>query len=229
MSGFFDLALARNASGEKTRGSRPDYCKIVTLFCSVDLFAVRLANSKSIPIPGWHDGGLKQWPGETGKSPTAPSPISGPDAKSSGNLLWSIYLHDSHIRHSAAPDNRPMVMPRYGWLGQHRYCCGFSGDQTSEWETLQAEVAMTANSANVAFAHWSHDVSAGVPFLFFEGQASRSGRSVLHRSAAFTATRRPSCTCAGRSSELCLRCTGRTARKAATAITGRRRMPRCSR
>ena len=103
----------------------------------LDLFAVRLANSKSIPIPGWHDGGLKQWPEETGNAPTAPSPISGPDAKSSGNLLWSIYLHDSHIRHSAAPDNRPMVMPRYGWLGQHRYCCGFSGDQTSEWETLQ--------------------------------------------------------------------------------------------
>ena len=147
----------------------------------LDLFAVRLANSKSITIPGWHDGGLKQWPGETGNAPTAPSPISGPGAKSSGNLLWSIYLHDSHIRHSAAPDNRPMVMPRYGWLGQHRYCCGFSGDQTSEWETLQAEVAMTANSANVAFAHWSHDVSAGVPFLFFEGQASRSGRCTDRR------------------------------------------------
>jgi alpha-glucosidase (family GH31 glycosyl hydrolase) len=51
-----------------------------------------------------------------------------------------------------------MVMPRYGWLGQHRYCCGFSGDQTSEWQTLRAEVAMTATAANVGFAHWSHDI-----------------------------------------------------------------------
>ena len=47
MSGFFDLALGRNASGEKTRGSRPDYCKIVTL--SRFGLAVRL---KASPFQG---------------------------------------------------------------------------------------------------------------------------------------------------------------------------------
>ena len=143
MTGFFDLAMGRNATGAKTRGSRPDYW--------------------------WHDGGMPQWVDglldrgrgyrNTGNSPTFPSPISGPDAVSSGNLFWSVYVHDSHIRHGAAPEaNRPMVMPRFGWLGQHRYCCGFSGDQISEWQTLEAEVTMTATAANVGFAHWSHDI-----------------------------------------------------------------------
>ena len=50
------------------------------------------------------------------------------------------------------------MMPRFGWLGQHRYCCGFSGDQISEWPTLEAEVVMTATAANVGMAHWSHDI-----------------------------------------------------------------------
>jgi alpha-glucosidase (family GH31 glycosyl hydrolase) len=57
----------------------------------------------------------------------------------------SVYAHDTHIRLTAGSEaNRPMVMPRYAWLGQHRYCCGFSGDQDSAWPTLQAEVAMVS-------------------------------------------------------------------------------------
>lgn len=151
MTGFWDLAMGRNATGPKTKGSRPDYW--------------------------WHDGALQQWiDGDkfgrgyrfTGKSPTEPSPISGPAAESSGNLFWSIYVHDSHIRHSAAPEsNRPMVMPRYGWLGQHRYCCGFSGDQTSEWQTLEAEVVMTATAANIGFAHWvSSQATLQLPVMY---------------------------------------------------------------
>ena len=49
-------------------------------------------------------------------------------------------------------------MPRFGGLGQHRYCCGFSGDAASSFDTLRAEVNMTKTAANVGFAHWSHDV-----------------------------------------------------------------------
>merc|ERR1712151_1071730 len=51
-----------------------------------------------------------------------------------------------------------MVMPRYAGVGQHRYCCGFSGDAQSDWTTLAAEVNVTRTSANIAFAHWSHDI-----------------------------------------------------------------------
>ena len=49
-------------------------------------------------------------------------------------------------------------MPRYAGLGQHRFCCGFSGDADSTWTTLRAEVIMTATAANVAFGFWSHDI-----------------------------------------------------------------------
>ena len=49
-------------------------------------------------------------------------------------------------------------MPRFGGLGQHRYCCGFSGDAACTFTTLSAEVNMTKTAANVGFAHWSHDV-----------------------------------------------------------------------
>lgn len=136
MTAMFDVAMGRNASGFKTHGSRPDYW--------------------------WHDGALKQWSNVktyTGLSPTAPTPISGPESISAGNLFWSVYVHDSYIRYTApAGENRPMVTSRYAWLGQHRYCCGFSGDQQSLFTTLEAEVRMTANAANVAFAHWSHDI-----------------------------------------------------------------------
>ncbi len=136
MTGIFDLALGRNATGTKAHDTRPDYW--------------------------WHDGSLGRWGEDTGVSPTA--------GANSGNLFFSVYAHDSHIRTASAWTNRPMVMPRFGWLGQHRYCCGFSGDQTSEWETLEAEVTMTATAANVAFAHWRY---------VFEWHTSKAGSVVV--------------------------------------------------
>ena len=147
MTGMFDLALGRSATGAKTRDTRPDYW--------------------------WHDGSLSKWDETTGASPTA--------GASSGNLFFSVYAHDSHIR--AAGDlqsNRPMVMPRFGWLGQHRYCCGFSGDQPSEWQTLEAEVTMTATAANVAFAHWSHDIGG------FKGTYQTTEGHIEHSRAIHT-------------------------------------------
>ena len=62
------------------------------------------------------------------------------------------YLHSSAIRFGVdTADNRPLVMPRYSLPGQHRYCCGFSGDTDSVWLTLQAEVNMTKTAANILF------------------------------------------------------------------------------
>lgn len=144
MTGMFDLALGRNATGAKTRGTRPDYW--------------------------WHDGSLSRWGENTGASPTADT--------HSGNLFFSVYAHDSHIRATAGlGSNRPLVMPRFAWLGQHRYCCGFSGDQPSEWETLEAEVTMTATAANVAFAHWSHDIGGFKGALAHRDRIVRRGIS----------------------------------------------------
>jgi alpha-glucosidase (family GH31 glycosyl hydrolase) len=100
-----------------------------------------------------------------------------------GNLFFSTYLHSSSIRFGEKgptertttgsiskggikaerqSGNRPLVMPRFAGLGQHRYCCGFSGDthiNSSNWQvTLAAEVNMTKTAANIGFAYWSHDV-----------------------------------------------------------------------
>ena len=99
----------------------------------VPTFVPKFGLLGSRPDYWWHDGGMPQWVNgvmdrgrgyrNTGKSPTNPSLISGPEYESSGNLFWSVYVHDSHIRHTAPPhDNRPMVMPRFGWLGQVRTC-----------------------------------------------------------------------------------------------------------
>eukprot|EP00698_Gefionella_okellyi_P004819 TRINITY_DN1445_c0_g1_i1.p1 TRINITY_DN1445_c0_g1~~TRINITY_DN1445_c0_g1_i1.p1 ORF type:complete len:886 (-),score=199.72 TRINITY_DN1445_c0_g1_i1:45-2429(-) len=77
----------------------------------------------------------------------------GPDAY---QLWWSNYIYDQMI--SAAGTRRPLVLSRYGGLGNHRYPIGFSGDTFQAFITLQWEVAMTPTAANVLFGYWSHDI-----------------------------------------------------------------------
>lgn len=91
----------------------------------------------------WEDGSLSKWK------------HTGAFSDNSDNLMWSVHLHDSYMRYRGA---RPMVLARFGGLGQHRYAIGFSGDAKSSWETLSAEIFMTSKASNVLFAHWSHDI-----------------------------------------------------------------------
>ena len=55
-------------------------------------------------------------------------------------------------------DRRPLVLSRYGGIGNQRYGIGFSGDTQSTWATLKLQVAMTPTAANVLFGYWSHDI-----------------------------------------------------------------------
>ena len=71
----------------------------------------------------WTDGGLVRWVGRGDAGPW--------------NLFFDTHLHDTAM---AARGARPIVMPRFSGLGQHRYPVGFSGDADSTWTTLQAEV-----------------------------------------------------------------------------------------
>ena len=106
----------------------------------------------------WTDGALKQWDESTGVN-TQP-----------GNLFFHTHLHSNAIRYGAdAARNRPVVMGRFAGIGQHRYCCGFSGDANSSWVTLQAEVNMTKTAANVLFGYWSHDIGG------FRGGSPKTG------------------------------------------------------
>ncbi|RHY58693.1 hypothetical protein DYB34_001886 [Aphanomyces astaci] len=55
-------------------------------------------------------------------------------------------------------DTRPVLLHRFGGLGNHRYPLGFSGDVVPSWQSLQFQPYFTANAANVGFAYWSHDI-----------------------------------------------------------------------
>lgn len=52
---------------------------------------------------------------------------------------------------------RPMILARWGGLGNHRYPLGFSGDQLHSWKGLAFLPYFTSTAANVAFNYWSHD------------------------------------------------------------------------
>jgi alpha-glucosidase (family GH31 glycosyl hydrolase) len=71
-------------------------------------------------------------------------------------LFWSNYVYDSHLQESR--NQRPLVLSRYGGLGNHRYPIGFSGDTFQSFSTLQWEIQMTQTAANVMFGYWSHDI-----------------------------------------------------------------------
>lgn len=58
---------------------------------------------------------------------------------------------------------RPIIMHRWGGLGNHRYQIGFSGDAYSTWRTLGFETYFTPTASNVGFGYWSHDIGGHQP------------------------------------------------------------------
>ena len=75
--------------------------------------------------------------------------------KYSTSLIWSNYVYSSMI---AKTGKRPLVLSRYGGVGNQLYGIGFSGDTESAWPTLKYQVEMTSIAANVLQAYWSHDI-----------------------------------------------------------------------
>jgi alpha-glucosidase (family GH31 glycosyl hydrolase) len=60
---------------------------------------------------------------------------------------------------------RPLIMARWGGLGNHRMSTiGFSGDVTTSWDSLAFQPYFTSTASNVGF-FWSHDLGgfAGQP------------------------------------------------------------------
>jgi len=58
--------------------------------------------------------------------------------------------------------NRPVLLHRWGGLGNHRYQVGFSGDVIPSWDTLSFQPRFTATAANVGYGYWSHDLGGHV-------------------------------------------------------------------
>ncbi len=73
---------------------------------------------------------------------------------------WLNYIHFTDQEHEG---KRPLLFHRWGGLGNHRYQIGFSGDTTSNWESLAFQPWFTATAANVGYAYWSHDIGGHVP------------------------------------------------------------------
>lgn len=68
---------------------------------------------------------------------------------------WTNHLYAQDMRNR---NLRPLVLSRYGGLGNHRSPIGFSGDTLRKWDTLAFEVYMTPRASNIAFGYWSHDI-----------------------------------------------------------------------
>ncbi len=87
-----------------------------------------------------------------------------PDQVSSlPNVEPTWWLNYIHFTDQQREGKRPMILHRWGGLGNHRYQVAFSGDTNSSWEQLGFQSWFTATAANVGFAYWSHDIGGHLP------------------------------------------------------------------
>lgn len=70
--------------------------------------------------------------------------------------LWA--CNHYHYLDIAKNGKRPLILSRYAGIGSHRYPLGFSGDSVVNWEVLDMIPYFTANSANIGYTSWSHDI-----------------------------------------------------------------------
>ncbi len=86
------------------------------------------------------------------------------DTTSVPNLGPTWWLNYAFYTDMARGKNvRPLILARWGGLGDHRYQIGFSGDVISDWSSLQFQPYFTSTAANVGFGYWSHDIGGHIP------------------------------------------------------------------
>ena len=79
------------------------------------------------------------------------------DPRERVNPLWLLnHLHILDISRDGS--KRPMFFSRYSGPGSHRYPVGFSGDTIITWASLAFQPWFTANSSNIGYCWWSHDI-----------------------------------------------------------------------
>lgn len=70
--------------------------------------------------------------------------------------LWMLnHFHSLDIGRNG---KRSMIFSRYAGPGSHRYPVGFSGDTYITWASLNFQPYFTANSSNIGYLFWSHDI-----------------------------------------------------------------------
>eukprot|EP01043_Picozoa_sp_COSAG02_P045979 COSAG02_NODE_4258_length_5577_cov_35.451625_4_plen_505_part_00 len=93
-----------------------------------------------------YNGCASPSPGKFPLPQTNGCPVATQQTTSTSELLWSNMVYDSMISKTG---RRPLVLSRYGGIGNQRYGIGFSGDTESAWPTLRYQVEMTSTAANV--------------------------------------------------------------------------------
>ena len=82
---------------------------------------------------------------------------SGTTSRTQGlDPLWS--LNHYHYLDNKENHTSPLILSRYSGIGSHRYPLGFSGDSIISWKMLDYLAYFTANSTNVGYTWWSHDI-----------------------------------------------------------------------
>lgn len=78
--------------------------------------------------------------------------------------FWLNYLFFTNPYHwqKEGGNKRPMLLHRFGGLGNHRYQTGFSGDVIPHWASLDFQVYFTITASNVGFGYWSHDIGGHI-------------------------------------------------------------------
>ncbi len=79
------------------------------------------------------------------------------------NVNPTFWLGYVFFTDQAREGKRPLMLNRWGGLGEHRYQIGFSGDTISVWSSLAFQPWFTATAANVGYAYWSHDIGGHMP------------------------------------------------------------------
>lgn len=78
------------------------------------------------------------------------------------NLTHLKWLNHLYYENSKKGGLRGMSFSRWGDFGDHKHPAYFSGDTTTNWETLTFEIQMTVSAGNVGCFWWSHDIGGFV-------------------------------------------------------------------
>ncbi len=60
--------------------------------------------------------------------------------------------------HKRNKKTRPILLHRYGGVGNHRYPGGFTGDTWATWKNLEYTRYFVPNAANIGYAYWSDEI-----------------------------------------------------------------------
>ena len=110
--------------------------------------AVFNVKSKTMPEDNIHTGGpwdTRVWMGKSEEGASTQILPPGPHLKYHNvyGTLMAKGTFEGIL--AAAPEKRPFVLTRAGYMGSHRYAATWTGDNSAEWDDLEASVSMVAN------------------------------------------------------------------------------------